>query len=72
MFFDDSLLSSLFPLCADWQKSDSSVDGEPHESGGGIQIPETYCKLYNDNNDDDDNRKSSVTMCKHQYLNNID
>ena len=30
------------------------------------------CKLYNDNNDDDDNRKSSVTMCKHQYLNNID
>ena len=27
------------------------------------------CKLYNDNNDDDDNWKSSVTMCKHQYLN---
>ena len=41
MFFDDSLLSSLFPLCADWQKSDSSVDGEPQGSGGGIQIPET-------------------------------
>ena len=41
MFFNDSLLSSLFPLCADWQKSDSSVDGEPQGSGGGIQIPET-------------------------------
>ena len=26
---------------ADWRKSDSSVDGEPLEIRGGIQIPET-------------------------------
>ena len=27
---------------ADWQKSDSSVDGKPQRTGGGIQIRETY------------------------------
>ena len=30
-----------FPLFADWQKSDSSVNGESQGIGRGIQIPET-------------------------------
>ena len=29
--------SRFFPPCADWQKSDSSVEGEPQGTGGGIQ-----------------------------------
>ena len=29
MFFNVCLLLRLFPLRADWWKSDSSVDGEP-------------------------------------------
>ena len=35
------LHSRSFPLCTDWPKSDRSVDGEPQENWGGIQIPET-------------------------------
>ena len=33
--------SRSFPLRADWQKFDSSVEGEPQGIGSGIQIPET-------------------------------
>ena len=41
MFFNVCLHSRSFLLRADWQKSDSSVDGEPQGIGGGIQTPET-------------------------------
>ena len=32
MFFNVCLHSRSFLLCADWQKSDSSVDAEPQEN----------------------------------------
>ena len=38
MFFTLCLHLHSLPLCTDWQKTDSSVDGG---IGGGIQIPET-------------------------------
>ena len=38
MFFNVCLHPHSLPLCTDWRKSDSSVDGG---IGGGIQIPET-------------------------------
>ena len=31
-FFNVCLLTQLFPLCANWRKSDSSVDWEPQEN----------------------------------------
>ena len=34
IFFNVCLHSCSFPLCADWQKSDSSVDGEPQGNWG--------------------------------------
>ena len=40
-FFNVCLHSRSFPLHANWQKSDSSVNGEPQGIGGGIQILET-------------------------------
>ena len=39
--FNVCLHSCSFPLRADWQKSECSVDREPQGIGGGIQIPET-------------------------------
>ena len=55
VFFNVCLHSRSFPLCADWRKSDSSVDGEPQgdwrrnsDSGGVVASAPSFpviCKL---------------------------